>query len=656
MGVANHTRVAEFIFLGFLGPPSLQLTLFVTFLTVYLLSLLGNTLIIFIVLMDSTLQTPMYVFLSNLSFLEIWYTTATVPKLLATCLSKVVTISVAGCVTQYYFFFSLGATECILLAVMAYDRYVAICSPLRYSVLMSLQVCRRFSAGSWVGGFAAPLLPTILISHLNFCGPQKINHFFCDSDPIFKLSCSDTFLVEALGYTCSSVVILSSFLLTISSYGNIVATVVRLSSRQARRKTFSTCASHLTVVTIYYGTIIFAYVRPPAKYNFTIGKVISVFYCVITPLVNPLIYTLRNKDVKKAFRKFLARKTFFSNAEGVMLTYLTPLLRPGLPPAARTAWLDRRRRRGTPMEAGNGTLPHDFVLLGFPGPWALQLSLFLLFLVMYVLTIGGNVAILLLVTTSPPLHTPMYFFLANLSFLEIWYTTAAVPKALAVLLGRSRSISFTGCLLQMYLVFSLGCTEYFLLAAMAYDRYLAICYPLHYGAIMSSLLSVQLALGSWACGFLAITVPTALIRRLSFCGPSGINHFFCDIAPWVALACSSTRAVELVSFGIAFVVILSSCVTTLVSYVRIIVTVLRIPSASGRSRAFSTCSSHLTVVLIWYGSTIFLHVRTSIRDALDLSKAIHVLNTVVTPVLNPFIYTLRNKEVRESLLRRRKGP
>ncbi|KAB0387954.1 hypothetical protein FD755_002910 [Muntiacus reevesi] len=308
MNVANQTRVTEFIFLGFSGVLYLRVALFAMFLTVYLLSLMGNTLIIFIVLMDSTLQIPMYIFLGNLSFLEIWYTTATVPKLLATCLSQVVTISVAGCITQYYFFFSLGATECILLAVMAYDRYLAICSPLRYAFLMSLQVCLRFSAGSWTGGFIAPLLPTILISYLNFCGPQKINHFFCDSDPIFKLSCSDTFLVEALGYTCSSVVILSSFLLTMSSYGNIVVTIINLSSREARKKTFSTCASHLTVVTIYYGTIIFAYVHPPTKYNFTMGKVISVFYCVVTPLVNPLVYTLRNKDVKKAFRKVLERK------------------------------------------------------------------------------------------------------------------------------------------------------------------------------------------------------------------------------------------------------------------------------------------------------------------------------------------------------------
>jgi olfactory receptor len=201
----------------------------------------------------------------------------------------------------------------------------------------------------------------------------------------------------------------------------------------------------------------------------------------------------------------------------------------------------------------------------------------------------------------------------------------------------------------MYLVFSLGCTEYFLLAAMAYDRYLAICFPLHYQTIMNSLLSAQLALSSWICGFLAISVPAALISTLSFCGTHAINHFFCDIAPWIALACTSTQGVETVAFVIAFVVILSSCLITLISYAYIIRTILRIPSTSGRRKAFSTCSSHLTVVLIWYGSTIFLHVRTSIKDDLQLTKAVHVLNTVVTPALNPFIYTLRNKEVREIL-------
>ncbi|XP_036774075.2 olfactory receptor 11L1-like [Manis pentadactyla] len=310
MEVTNQTTMTKFIFNGITGILYLQLALFVMFLTVYLLSLMANTLIIFTVVMKPTLQTPMYIFLGNLSFLEFWYTTVTVPKLLAICLSQGVTISVSVCIAQYCFFFSMGATECILLAVMAYDRYLAICNPLRFSLLMRIPVCLHFSAVFWTRGFITHLVPTILISHLNFCDPQKINHFSCDSDPIYKLSCSDTFLVEALGYTCSSVVILSFFLLTMSSSEHIVVIIIRLSSLEAQKKAFSTCASHLSVVTIYYGTIIFANVRPPAKYNFTIGKVVSIFYCVVTLLVNLLIYTLTNKDVKKAFTKVVAQKSF----------------------------------------------------------------------------------------------------------------------------------------------------------------------------------------------------------------------------------------------------------------------------------------------------------------------------------------------------------
>ncbi|XP_074783276.1 LOW QUALITY PROTEIN: olfactory receptor 6F1-like, partial [Athene noctua] len=287
----------------------------------------------------------------------------------------------------------------------------------------------------------------------------------------------------------------------------------------------------------------------------------------------------------------------------------------------------------------------------FPGHQYLKMSLFVLFFIMYILALLGNFSIMVLVRSHPQLHTPMYFFLCNLSFLEIWYTTACVPKALAVLLGGDPTISFDHCLLQMYFVFSLGCTEYFLLAAMAYHRCLAICFPLHYNSIMNGTLLIQLVFGSWFCGFLSITIPTYVIRTLSFCGSNVINHFFCDIAPMIVLSCTDTSLVELVAFIISFIVILVLCTITLVSYSYIISTILRIPSAIDQQRAFSTCSSHLIVVIIWCGSTIFLHVKPSLKDSLDLTKTVHVLNTIVTPLLNPFIYSLRNKEVKKVLKR-----
>uniref|UniRef100_A0A8C8VJ59 Olfactory receptor n=1 Tax=Pelusios castaneus TaxID=367368 RepID=A0A8C8VJ59_9SAUR len=297
----------------------------------------------------------------------------------------------------------------------------------------------------------------------------------------------------------------------------------------------------------------------------------------------------------------------------------------------------------------NQTRVQEFILLGFPGTWYFQVSLAVLFSVMYILTIIGNVSIIALVRSHPCLCTPMYFFLCNLSFLEIWYTTACVPKAIGVMVGTSQTISFTICLLQLFVLLSMGSTECFLLAVMAYDRYLAICHPLHYSSLMNSTFSAQLALLSWLCGFLAISVLAGLISRLSFCGPNVINHFLCDIDSWTALSCTDKHLVELATFIVSIVVVVVSCVITLVSYIYIISTILRIPSAKGRQKAFSTCSAHLTVVTIWYGSTIFLYVKPSAKNSLDLNKTINVFNTIVTPLLNPFIYTLRNKEVKEAL-------
>ncbi|XP_060112359.1 olfactory receptor 6F1-like [Heteronotia binoei] len=297
----------------------------------------------------------------------------------------------------------------------------------------------------------------------------------------------------------------------------------------------------------------------------------------------------------------------------------------------------------------NETRVQEFILLTFPGSLYLKTSIFTLFLLMYILAISGNLAIIILVLTNGRLHTVIYYLLCNLSFLEIWYTTTTIPKTLPILLGRSQSISFTGCLLQMYFSYSFGCIEYFLLALMAYDQYLAICHPLCYNTIMDISLSGKLAASSWLCGFLILSVPAYLIARLSFCGPNVINHFLCSVDSWIVLSCTETHAVEVSIFVIAVIVIFSSFSITLLSYISIISTILRIPSSKSLQKAFSTCSSHFAFVVIWYGSTrIFLFVKPSKSRSLETTKTVNILNIIVTPVLNPFIYALRNKEVREA--------
>ncbi|XP_053120500.1 olfactory receptor 6F1-like [Hemicordylus capensis] len=297
----------------------------------------------------------------------------------------------------------------------------------------------------------------------------------------------------------------------------------------------------------------------------------------------------------------------------------------------------------------NETTVTEFILLGFPGSLNFKMFIFSLFLIMYILSVAGNLSIIILVVTTSRLHTPMYFFLCSLSFVEIWYTTNVVPKALAIFLGRSRSISFSGCILQMYFAFSFGITQHFLLTVMAYDRYLAICYPLHYSTIMDIKLACKLVVGCWICGFLSMSILAYLISRLSFCGPNVINHFFCNIDSWIVLSCSDTRDIEILVFALSIIVILCTFAIILLSYMYIISTILHIPSAKGQQKAFSTCLSHLAIVIILYGSTIFLYVKPSKQTSLEMTKIVNILNAIVTPFLNPFIYTLRNKEVKEAL-------
>ncbi|XP_029436505.1 olfactory receptor 6M1-like [Rhinatrema bivittatum] len=301
------------------------------------------------------------------------------------------------------------------------------------------------------------------------------------------------------------------------------------------------------------------------------------------------------------------------------------------------------------MEWMNGTLVTEFVLLGFPMARGLQLLLFLALLLVYITTLVGNLTIIGVTWTNAHLRTPMYFFLRNLAFLDIWFTSAIVPKMLTNLLMETKTISYGGCMLQSYIYFVLGTTEFILLAVMSFDRYVAICHPLRYSAIMSQRLCIHLVLGSWLGGFLDTIIQTVLTLRLPFCGPNVINHYFCDVEPLLKLACADTSLIGKLDFALASSVVLGSLFWSLISYTCIAVAIARIPSADGRRKAFNTCASHVTVVALVYGSCIFMCARPAQDSALDSNKIVAVLNSILTPLLNPFIYSLRNKSVKDAL-------
>ncbi|XP_077170359.1 olfactory receptor 2AP1-like [Paroedura picta] len=304
----NKTTVTEFLLLGFGDLGGQHLLLFLLFVVIYTVTMVGNILIVVLVVVDHHLHTPMYFFLGNLSCLETCYSSNILPMMLANLFhGGRGTISFTGCMTQYYFFGFFAASECYLLAAMSYDRYVAICKPLLYTVLMNNKVCLQLVAGSWLSGSLASNITIYFMCHLNFCSSSKVNHFFCEFYPMLQLSCSDTRTIKLLSLFLSVVCSLPPFLLTLTSYGYIISAILKIPSTSGRQKAFSTCSSHLIVVSMFYGTIMIVYLLPKTKALEDLNKVFSLFYTVLTPLFNPLIYSLRNREVKVAFRRAIAK-------------------------------------------------------------------------------------------------------------------------------------------------------------------------------------------------------------------------------------------------------------------------------------------------------------------------------------------------------------
>uniref|UniRef100_A0A8C6R4N6 Olfactory receptor n=1 Tax=Nannospalax galili TaxID=1026970 RepID=A0A8C6R4N6_NANGA len=309
----NKSSVSEFILLGLPIRPEQQGIFFTLFLAMYLTTVLGNLLIILLIRLDSRLHTPMYFFLSHLAFTDICFSSVTVPKMLTGMQGQHTSIAYEECVSQTYFFIVFADLDSFLITSMAYDRYVAICHPLHYTTIMSQRLCVMLVVVSWVTACACALLHTLLLAQLSFCADHIIPHFFCDLGALLKLSCSDTSLNQLVIFTAGLAAIMLPFLCILVSYGHIGFTILRVPSTKGICKALSTCGSHLSVVALYYGAIIGLYFLPPSRNTKANNVIASVMYTVVTPLLNPFIYSLRNKDMKGAFRKLWSKKTDFSN-------------------------------------------------------------------------------------------------------------------------------------------------------------------------------------------------------------------------------------------------------------------------------------------------------------------------------------------------------
>ncbi|XP_021067807.1 olfactory receptor 1468-like [Mus pahari] len=306
---SNQTIISQFLLLGLPIAPEHQHLFYALFMAMYLTTVLGNLIIIILICLDTNLHTPMYLFLSNLSFSDLCFSSVTMPKLLQNMQSQVPSIPYAGCLTQVYFFLFFAALENFLLVAMAYDRYVAICFPLHYSSIMSPRLCVSLVLLSWALTTLYAMLHTLLLTRLSFCENNVIPHFFCDLSALLKLACSDIHINELVILIIGGLVVILPFLLIIVSYARIISSILKVPSTRGIHKLFSTCGSHLSVVSLFYGTIIGIYLGPSAKNSALKDIVMSMMYTVVTPMLNPFIYSLRNRDIKGALKKVFQKKS-----------------------------------------------------------------------------------------------------------------------------------------------------------------------------------------------------------------------------------------------------------------------------------------------------------------------------------------------------------
>ncbi|XP_074049582.1 olfactory receptor 2A5-like [Macrotis lagotis] len=303
----NRTMVTEFILLGFPIGPEMQLFLLIIFSLFYILTILGNAVILGLICLDFRLHTPMYFFLSHLAIVDISYASNNVPKMLANFLNKNRTISFGPCITQTFLYMAFAHTECLILVVMSYDRYVAICHPLRYTIIMSWRLCINLAITSWIFGSLLALVHVLLLLRLPFCGPQEVNHFFCELLSLLKLACADIMLNQLVIFTASVFILVGPLLLVLVSYIHILRAILRIQSGEGRKKAFSTCSSHLCVVGLFFGSAIVMYMTPNSSHSEEQQKILSLFYSLFNPTLNPLIYSLRNSEVKGAMRRALGK-------------------------------------------------------------------------------------------------------------------------------------------------------------------------------------------------------------------------------------------------------------------------------------------------------------------------------------------------------------
>ncbi|KAM8971059.1 uncharacterized protein ACOB8E_005144 [Sarcophilus harrisii] len=648
MSGENYTTVTEFILLGLTDSPELQIILFILFLVIYTLTLMGNSGMITLIKIDSQLHTPIYFFLTNLSFNDIFYSSTITPKMLADLLSERKVISFAGCFLQLYVFIALTTTECILFGLMAYDRYAAICNPLLYPVIMSRAVCLKMAMGAFTAGFLNSIIHTSYISasrdYRKSWEPLRLAHS-CWELPWWRRQQEQQQQEQKQQQQRFGDEAQTVSLEDVSGWPPQEGSESESDGKNEKREKEENGMEQKEDKEEEEEEDK-EEEEPPRK----------------KPRHHGFILDEAEEDDG-------AEEEEEEEAEGELGAEDT-MDRAGLPgpgspeanPREDCSFHIHKRtinRERFDMATWNHTgFVKEFFLVGLTEIPELQVPLFLLFFVIYVVTLVGNWGMIIIICMNAQLHTPMYFFLSNLSLCDICYSTVFAPKMLVNFLVENKVSSFASCVLQSFFFAVYVTTEGILLSMMAYDRYEAIANPLLYTVIMTQRVCILMVLVSYLVRLINSLTHTIGLLRLNFCGPNVINHYFCDIPPLLKLSCSDAHLNDMLLLVFSGVIAMITFIIIMVSYIHILIAILRIKSAEGRRKAFSTCASHLTAVTLFYGSVTFSYIQPSSQYSLEEEKVSAVFYTLIIPMLNPLIYSLRNKEVKDAAKRSiaRKSP
>ncbi|MBN3290634.1 O52N2 protein, partial [Polypterus senegalus] len=577
------------------------------FIIIFSFAIIGNITVICVIKLEETLHTPMYIFLCVLAIIDIGLCVSTIPKILQIVLFNVHTISFHACFFQMFIVLCLSAMESGVLAAMAYDRYVAICNPLRYTSILTPTSIAKILLAVFLRCIILTAMFPVLTSRLPYCS-NVVHQCYCDHIPVAKLSCADITLNNIYGLFAAFMVIGMDLVYISFTYFMIIRAVLNLASKAARVKAFSTCGPHFIVILYIYISSLSTYLinRFGQNQSQQVTVISTIFYLIMPSVLNPFVYAIRAKEI--------------------------------------------RNKR---MQSFNASLSMpDFLLEGFSGLEVYYHWLSLAFIVIFSFAIIGNITIICVIKLEETLHTPMYIFLCVLAIIDIGLCVSTIPKILQIVLFNVHTISFHACFFQMFIVMSLCAMESGVLAAMAYDRYVAICNPLRYTSILTPASIAKILLAVFLRCIILTAVYPVLMSRLSYCS-NVVHQCYCDHIPVAKLSCADITLNNIYGLFVAFMVVGMDLLYISFSYFMIIRAVLNLASKAARVKAFSTCGPHFIVILYAYISSLstFLIHRFGQNQSQQTTVLTTIFHLIMPSVLNPFVYAIRAKEIRTGFMK-----